>query len=170
MFTMPFLELAGLLIIVLFISAGIVLWMKSQKKKPNPMIQLLILVLLLVLTIGGMKWGGEALGIFPVSGKDDAGKNPYRQALILLQEPYSSYTSLNNVASVNRELLIERFLKMEQLDLGDLKLLVNNLRGMIQSAPATGQTGIYNMRMTSDIQARWETLRQELKKRAERSS
>ena len=34
----------------------------------------------------------------------------------------------------------------------------------------TGQTGIYNMRMTSDIQARWEALRQELQKRAERSS
>ena len=169
MFTMPLLELAALLIIVLFISAGIVLWMKS-KKKPHPMMELLILVLLLVLGIAGVKWGGEALGIFPASGKEVAGKNPYRQALILLQEPYSSYTSLNNVASVNRETLVERFLKMEQLDLGDLKLVVNNLRGMIQTAPATGQTGIYNMRMTSDIQARWEALRQELQKRAERSS
>lgn len=170
MFTMPLLELAALLIIVLFISAGIVLWMKSKKQKPNPMMQLLVLVLLVALGIASMKWGGEALGIFPASGKADAGKNPYRQALMMLQEPYSSYTSHNNVASVNREMLAERFLKMEQLDLGDLKLAVNNLRGMIQSAPATGQTGIYNMRMTSDIQARWETLRQELKKRAERSS
>jgi len=169
MFTMPLLELAALLIIVLFISAGIVLWMKSQKKKPNPMMQLLILVLLLVLAIGGMKWGGEALGIFPASGKEDASKNPYRQALMLLQEPYSSYTSHNNVASVNREMLAERFQKMEQFELGDLKLAVNNLRGMIQSAPATGQTGIYNMRMTSDIQARWDELHRELQKRAERT-
>lgn len=170
MFTMPLLELAALLIIVLFISAGIVLWMKSKKQKPNPIMQLLILVLLLALGIAGVKWGGEALGIFPASGKDSSARNPYREALMLLQEPYSSYTSANNVASVNRETLVERFQKMEQLDLGDLKLAVNNLRGMIQTAPATGQTGIYNMRMTSDIQTRWETLRQELQKRAERTS
>ena len=169
MLTIPFLELVGLLIVVLFISVGLVLWMKSNKKKPNPMMQLLILVLLLVLGFAGMKWGGEALGILP-GNAGESSKNPYRQALMLLQEPYPSYTSANNVASANRETLSARFLKMEQLDLGDLKIQVNNLRGMIQSAPATGQTGIYNMRMTSDIQARWEELRQALQKRAERTS
>lgn len=169
MLTMPFLELAGLLILVLFISVGVVLWMKSNKKKPSPMMQLLILVLLLVLGFAGMRWGGEALGILP-SSKDESKNNPYRQALLLLQEPYPSYTSANNVASANRETLAARFLKIEQLDLGELRIQVNNLRGMILSAPATGQTGIYNMRMTSDIQARWEELRQALQKRAERTS
>jgi hypothetical protein len=169
MFTMPLIELAGLLIVVLFISAGVVLWMKSRKKKPNPMVQLLILVLLLVLCFAGLKWGGEALGILP-GNKGEAKNNPYVQALILLQEPYPAYTSLNNLASANRETLVTRFQKMEQLELAELKIQVSSMRAMIESAPATGQTGIYNMRMTSDIQARWEELRLALKKRAERPS
>ncbi len=169
MFTMPLLELAVLLIVVVFISAGIVLWMKSQKKRPNPMIQLVILVLLLVLAFAGLKWGGEALGILPAS-KGDAKNNPFRQALILLQEPYPAYTTANNLASTNRETLVARFQKMEQLELAELKSEVSSMRAMIESAPASGQTGIYNMRMTSDIQARWETLRQALQKRAERTS
>ena len=169
MFTMPLLELAGLLIVVLFISAGVVLWMKRQKKKPNPMVQLLIMVLLLVLAFAGLKWGGEALGILPGS-KGDAKNNPFRQALILLQEPFPAYTTVNNLASTNRETLVTRFQQMEQLDLAELKSQVSSMRAMIESAPASGQTGIYNMRMTSDIQARWEELRQALQKRAERTS
>ena len=170
MFTMPLLELAVLLIVVVFISAGIVLWMKSQKKRPNPMIQLVILVLLLVLAFAGLKWGGEALGILPAS-KGDAKNNPFRRrVLILLQEPYPAYTTANNLASANRETLVARFQKMEQLELAELKSEVSSMRAMIESAPASGQTGIYNMQMTSDIQARWETLRQALQKRAERTS
>ncbi len=169
MFTMPLLELTGLLIVVLFISAGVVLWMKSQKKKPNPMVQLLILVLLLVLCFAGLKWGGEALGILP-GNKVDAKNNPYLQALILLQEPYHAYTSPNNLASANRETLVSRFQKMEQFELAELKSQVSSMRAMIESAPASGQTGIYNMHITSEIQARWEELRQALQKRVERTS
>lgn len=166
MLTMPFVELAVLLLIVLLISAGLVLWMKSQKK-PNPMLQLILIVVLLALGIAGVKWGGEALGIVP-SGSSKEANNAFRQALILLQEPYPSYTSSNNVATASREALLERFQKMEQLELAALQEQVKRLRLMIESAPATGQTGIYNMRMTSDIQARWDALRQELQKRVER--
>lgn len=163
-----FLELACLLALVLLISTGVVLWMKSQKKI-NPMVQLAIMVILLLVGFVGMKWAGETLGIIAPASADDSA-NAYRQALLLLQEPYPSYTSLNNLASINRETLTTRFQKMEKLELGELKPQVRGLLAMIESAPATSQTGIYNMRMTSDIQARWEELRRDLQKKVERSS
>lgn len=168
--SMHFVELGVLMVIVLLISIGVVLWMKSQKQKPNPMLQLLVLVLLLVLGFAGMKWGGETMGIFASSDGEKNSDNPYRQALLLLQEPYPAYTSANNLASTNRESLTSRFHQMEKLKLAELTPQVRTLLTMIESAPATGQTGIYNMRMTSEIQARWEDLRRELQKRAERSN
>ena len=170
MLTMPFIELAGLLIVVLLLSAGVVLWLKSQKKKPHPMMQLLILVLMLVLGFAGLKYGGEALGNIDPKSASDVSNDPYRQALILLQEPYPAYTTANNLSSTNREALTTRFMKMEKLNLAELKAYVSSLREMIESAPATGQPGIYNMRMTSEIQARWDELRRELLKRVERTS
>lgn len=168
MFNLHFLELAGLLALVLLISIGVILWMKSQKKQPHPMLNVLVLVVMLVMIFAGLKYGGETLGFIAPSSTASASDNPYRQALLMLQEPYSSYTSANNLASTNRESLANRFMNMERLDLADLKPAVANLRAMIESAPATGQTGIYNMRMTSDIQARWDELRIQLQKRAER--
>lgn len=171
MLTTPLIEMAGLLVVVLLISAGIVLWMKSQKKKtPHPMLQLLALVIVLVLGFAGVKWGGEALGIIEPKSVKETRNDPYRQALVLLQEPYPAYTSPNNLASVNRESLTARFRQMERLELADLRKLVSSLLVMIESAPATGQTGIYNMRMTSEIQARWDELLRELLKRVERTS
>lgn len=165
--TLQFVELFGMLIVVLLISAGVVLWLQSQKRKPHPLLQVFVLIMLLVVLIGGMKWGGDALGLVSPASSGDGANNAYLQALILLQEPYSTYTTANNLAGTNREALIERFQKMERLEIGTVKPLVRSLQTMIENAPSSGQQGMYNMRMTSDIQARWDALRVELAKRAE---
>lgn len=162
--TNSLLELSIALMIILLLSAGVLLWLK-QNKKSHPMLPWLVLVIMLVAGLVGVKYLGEAMGfITPASNPNN---NPYLAALNLLQQPYSAYTTLNNLAVAHREPLVERFQKMGQLEIGDLKNQVSTLLAMVQSAPATGQPGIYNMRMTSDIQARWEELRRELIKRAE---
>lgn len=165
--TLQFVELAGILILVLLISAGVVLWLQSQKKKPHPIMQVLVLILLLVVLFGGMKWGGEAIGVLTPASTSNTSDNPYRRALMMLQEPYSTYTTVNNLAGTNREALIVRFQQIGRLEIGDLKEKARTLQEMIQNAPSSGQVGMYNMRMTSEIQARWEALRLELVKRAE---
>lgn len=162
--TNSLLELSVALMVILLLSAGILLWLK-QNKKSHPMLPWLVLVIMLIAGLVGVKYLGEAMGF--ITPASNAANNPYLAALHLLQQPYPAYTTPNNLAVAHREPLVERFQKMEQLDIGDVKNRVSALLAMVQSAPATGQPGIYNMRMTSDIQARWEELRRELIKRAE---
>lgn len=161
-----FIDLAFLFLMVVLLSAGVLLWLKSLKKQPSFVVQLVVVACLIALLFAGLKLSGTSMGIFTpaLAGTQT---NPYREAYILLQEPYPSHTTYNNLSGVNREALLEKFQKMEQLDIIKVKPQVQALKGLIESAPASGLPGIYNMRITSDIQARWEELRQELMKRAE---
>lgn len=160
-----FLELGLLLLIILLASAGVVLWLQSQKKRMHPMLQVLALILLVGLLLTGIQYGSNALGVTPSASS--TGDNPFRQALRLLNDSYPTYTNQNNVNGVNREVLVKRFQDMEKLELEELKAQVTIMRGLIEDAPSSGQVGIYNMRMTSGIQARWDELRQALQKRAQ---
>lgn len=160
-------DLAFLFVMVLLLSAGLLLWLKSLKKRPHFLSQVALIVGLIALLIGGLKLSGTSLGFLTPAVAGSGKANAYREALELLNQPYPSYTTPNNVAGASREDLVQRFLKMEQFDIGEVKQHVNALRTMIENAPASGQQGIYNMCITSDIQARWDELRRELKKRAE---
>jgi hypothetical protein len=112
-----------------------------------------------------IKFLGEEMGF--ITPASNVQKNPYLTALNLLQQPYPAYTTANSLAMAQREPLVERFKQMEQLEIGDLKNQASILLALVQAAPTTGKPGIYNMCMTSDIQARWEVLRRELMKRVE---
>jgi hypothetical protein len=160
-------DLAFLFVMVLLLSTGLLLWLKSLKKRPHFLTQLALVVGLVALILGGLKLSGTSLGFLTPALAASSQSNAFREALELLDQPYPSYTTANNIAGASREDLVQRFQKMEKLDLGEVKQQVNALRTMIENAPSSGQSGIYNMRITSDIQARWDELRRELKKRAE---
>jgi hypothetical protein len=158
-----FLELGLLLVLILLVSAGIVLWMQSQKKRLHPLVQVFALILLVTLLLVGLKYGSNSMGLQASSTE----LNDFRKALVMLNENYPTYTTTNNLNGVSREVLLKRFEDMEKLELAEIKPQVTEMRGLILEAPSSGQPGIYNMRMTSEIQARWSELREALQKRAQ---
>ncbi|HMP17134.1 MAG TPA: hypothetical protein PKD72_08940 [Gemmatales bacterium] len=158
-----FYELGLLLGLILLVSTGVVLWLQTQKKRMSPLLPYVILLVLVTAMVLGIQYT-----VHKSSGKmDPTTDTPYRQALRLLNERYPSYTTINNVNGVNRDVLVKRFEAMTELDLGELKEKVQQLKKLVEEAPSSGQPGIYNMRMTSEIQACWEELRQALEKRAQ---
>lgn len=160
-----FIELGVLLCLVVLISAGVLLWLQSQKKRLHPLVQVLALILLVTLLLAGLRYGtGMTSSVTDSSSNAD---NAFRQALRMLNESYPSYTTNNNINGISRDVLFKRFSDMEKLELEELKPQVSTIKALIQDAPSSGQSGIYNMRMTSEIQARWNELRQALEKRAQ---
>lgn len=57
--TLHLFELAGLMVLILLVSATLVLWMQSTKRRPNPMLKVLLLVVLIVFCLGSMKYAGK---------------------------------------------------------------------------------------------------------------
>jgi hypothetical protein len=160
-----FIELGVLLCLIVLISAGVLLWLQSQKKRLHPMVQVLALILLVTLLLASLRYGTGINGA--VTNSTSTADNPFRQALEMLNERYPSYTTTNNINGISRDVLFKRFQEMEKLELDELKPKVSAIKALIQDAPSSGQSGIYNMRMTSEIQARWNELRQALEKRAQ---
>lgn len=160
-----FIELGVLLCIIVLVSAGVLFWLQSQKKRVHPLVQVLALILLVTMLLASLHYGTGINGA--VTSSTSTADNPFRQALRMLNESYPSYTTTNNINGISRDVLFKRFQDMEKLELEDLKPKVSVLKVLIQDAPSSGQSGIYNMRMTSEIQARWKELRDALEKRAQ---
>ncbi len=160
-----FFELGVLLCLIVLVSAGVLLWLQSQKKRLHPMVQVLALILLVTLLLASLRYGTGITGA--VTSSTSTADNPFRQALEMLNERYPSYTTTNNINGISRDVLFKRFQEMEKLELQELIPQVSALKLLIQDAPSSGQSGIYNMRMTSEIQARWKELRDALEKRAQ---
>ncbi len=159
------------MVVCLLLSATVILLTKEGKKRLGPTAKWAVLLIILLLCLVGVKWGIDQFK----QSSEDAEKqaalgNPYRKALAMLNEPYPSYTSVNNLFLADRTTLVERFSKMEKLPLVELKPMVSALRVMIEKAPGSGQPGLYNMQLTDEIKSQWDRLRRDLEKKSAEAS